>query len=685
MKLIIFAKKFAVAFIIVFASSLSLWLRSSVPAFAIADAVHDDQLFVRLAYHMIHREWLGEYNNLTHAKGLFYSIFIALSYVLGMPLKLAEQVFYLGAAGLFSWVMSRLTRRSDVGILLYVVLAFNPIFLNPSLARVIREGIYISLSLLVVATTVGAFLLQDGRIAERPLKGRVGWLIGLGCTFSAFWLTREEGVWILPALVPIIGAWSVYRWRYWRHNPPPVGTIVRGLTSELGVFVLPLACFLLIIGSVNLVNYMKYGVFRNNDFRSADFLSAYGAISRIQHDEWRNYVVFPLDARKRAYAVAPAAAELRPFFEGSGGEQWRKIGCNQMGIDPCPEILSGWFMWALRDAVREAGHYRSAVSARDFYLRLASEINDACDDHRLNCLPARATMMPPFRTSYLPDLLPAMWQLTGLLTRFGSGEVGAPPSAGAPQNMDLFFDLLSGGISPPAPRVEGTLTVKGWIAAGSGSPQLWIENLDGSPFLASLTFAPSPDVDAAFVGQGFGTRRFELKTNCLMESCMLVVRSQGQKAIQTGIQTLGVGVNINDAKTILYIDSKDHSSRDSPRDRTPATSARIRIQLEIARTIALGYAWAGPLLSIVACLGLITAMVRRGIFKISAGLMAVMASCAAAVLTRIVLLSYLNTTSIPSINDLYLSPATPFLIIFAILALFANHPNIPNESHFDAS
>jgi hypothetical protein len=422
---------------------------------------------------------------------------------------------------------------------------------------------------------------------------------------------------------------------------------------------------------------MKYGVFRNNDFRSTDFLSAYGAISRIQHDEWRNYVVFPRDARERAYAVAPAAAELRPFFEGSGGEQWRKIGCNQMGIDPCPEILSGWFMWALRDAVKEAGHYGSAVSARDFYLRLASEIDDACDDHRLSCLPARATMVPPIRSSDVPDILPTMWQLTGLLTRFGSGAVGAPPSAGAQHNMDLFSDLLSGGISPPVQHAEGTLNVKGWIAARSGSPQLWVENLKGSAFLASLNFIPSPDVDAAFAGQNFGTRRFELKTNCLMETCVLMMRSQGQDAVQVGIQTLRTGANINDPKTVLYIDSKVRAGDDTQRDRTPATSARIRTQLEVASIIALSYAWVGPLLSKAACVLLIVAAIRRGIFNINAGLIAVAVSCAVAVATRIVLLSYLDATSIPSINDLYLSPATPFLIACIILTLFANHPNIP--------
>ena len=41
-----------------------------------------------------------------------------------------------------------------------------------------------------------------------------------------------------------------------------------------------------------------------------------------------------------------------------------------------------------------------------------------------------------------------------------------------------------------------------------------------------------------------------------------------------------------------------------------------------------------------------------------------------AVVSRVGLLSYLEVTSIPSHNLLYLSPAMPFLIIFIVTALF---------------
>ena len=73
-----------------------------------------------------------------------------------------------------------------------------------------------------------------------------------------------------------------------------------------------------VVGSVNTINYTVYGVFRNNDFRSSDFLAGYGALTRIRHDHWQRYVPFPKDARERAYAMSAAARELKPYFEGDG-------------------------------------------------------------------------------------------------------------------------------------------------------------------------------------------------------------------------------------------------------------------------------------------------------------------------------------------------------------------------------
>ena len=79
-------------------------------------------------------------------------------------------------------------------------------------------------------------------------------------------------------------------------------------------------------------------------------------------------------------------------------------------------------MWELRDAVRNAGHYRSAPEAARFYKTLADQIDAACDDGRLMCLPARASTLPPFRLQYVADTLESTKVVSQKIFTFGGGQ-----------------------------------------------------------------------------------------------------------------------------------------------------------------------------------------------------------------------------------------------------------------------
>src|SRR5262245_24907998 len=69
---------------------LKLWFVAAQPLTAVAGAWHDDRLFVWLAERIVHGEWLGDYSNLTLAKGCGYPLFIAGAFRLGIPLPMAE-------------------------------------------------------------------------------------------------------------------------------------------------------------------------------------------------------------------------------------------------------------------------------------------------------------------------------------------------------------------------------------------------------------------------------------------------------------------------------------------------------------------------------------------------------------------------------------------------------------------
>jgi len=392
---------------------LFVWLMSNVPVVAIPQAGYDDALFVRLAKNLLTGQWLGPYDNLTLAKGPFFSGWIALGWIAGLPILVSEGLAY----GLSCWLLIRGLRpwlRSEaVAFAIFLVILFNPMTYSVGQLRIMREGIYVPLTLLIFALVVWWF-----RCRNRSPALRAGLAAALGAVIGMFWCTREEGVWILPTLAACFAVMALLRLS---EHAGPIGrrlrAALRPLGREAGLAGLAIAMAALFIGGVGWINQRHYGVSDIVEYKQREFLSAYGALSRVRHQQaWKPYVVIPREVLERVSAVSPAAAELRPYFDGTLPRDFAAVGCATYAIEPCDgEIRAGWFMWAFRDAVAHAGHYRSAPEARDFYRRLSAEIDAACNDGRLNCLPPRATMVPPFRNDYLMSTVRAAGSIVNLL------------------------------------------------------------------------------------------------------------------------------------------------------------------------------------------------------------------------------------------------------------------------------
>ena len=646
-------------------AALSLWLRMAFPVHAIGHASYDDALFVRSAYALAGHQWLGPFDQLTLAKGAGYPAFIHFAAALGLPLKLAEQAVYLAVAALLAWqVAVRLGRRLP-GLLLFAVFAFNPALWHPELARVIRENLYLSQSLALIVLYAMLLFPRHGRARKRP------WLLALatGLVLGSYWVTREEGIWLLPALAVLAGMGALAAWRRGRRLrriSPARPDAWRLAAAFLAPLALSVAAAGLVVNGVKAANLWHYGVFIANEFHATDFKNAYGALARIRHDQPRRYVVFPADARQRAYAASPAARELQPFLEGDSGQTWRRIGCGQTGISPCPEILSGWFMWALRDATSLAGHYRSAPEALAFYRRLADEINTACDSGAIPCGPARHSLAPALDAGDIAPTLASLRSIAPKLLGLGDGWIGVAPSVGPRERIDWVAQMV-GPIALPAPERH---EIRGWIAADAGLPLLTLHAADGTPRPgATLQLEEAPDVRQAHPGHV--SARFRVRSDCPSGECLLAVRWQGQGGQmrnQPGAAADGPGFK-------AYVEASHDRTLD------PAQH-RLQHPQSLARKIATAYRLAWPWLTLAGAAVLLVAAIGwlrrpRTDFLLALGL-----SALAAVAVRALLLAYLDATSIPSSNVLYASPASGMVLCVPVLALLvAWRARVASRSH----
>ena len=631
------------------AALLSLWLRAGLPLLAIGGAALDDALFLKLAQSLLAGEWLGPYDHVTLAKGMFYPLFAAVSFSANLPLKIAEHLVYLAVSGWLAAFAARQSGRRSLGVVLFVALALNPIMWLPFMARVVREGLYVSLSLLVLGLFAAALFETRAQVAPRrriAIAGLAG--LALGC----FWLTREEGPWIVPALAVLLFARALLEWR----QPAPAGQLHwarKPLPSLALTVLLPLfSVFLLTVGGVKAANKYHYGVFETNEFHSRSFQRGYGALSRIRPAQWQRHVVFPRDARQQAYAHSGAARELAPFFEGTDGERWRAIGCTQVTQATCTEIHSGWFMWALREAVAQAGHYRSASQALAFYDRMADEIDAACDAGKIDCLGARATMAPPFRTHYVRDMLAPTWQLAQFVFQMGGATAGAwDPSSGTPAEID-FFQRMTGGW--PAPGLH----VAGWAAAREPIEEVALYNVAGHVASRPSGFLPATDVEKLW--PGLHAVRFAIPSHCAPADCQLRVRTR----------TSSFDLPLRRGFVLQEPAARVHLDELASQGLAGVAGARRAFQERVMGAIRGLYASTFPYLTLLALAGTLWALARPAIRRSESLWIALAAACLAAVLSRIALLAYLDVTSIPSSNGSYATPASALLVVFVVLGLW---------------
>ena len=376
-------KKFLIAIFLLIILKLSLVMGNKMHP--IPYAGHDDMLMYSRAVSISNGEWLGSYNNLILAKGAFFSIWLAFLNILSMPMLIGNEILYTASCLFLVWSINNIIINKKILLLIFAVLLFNPVTLGCSeLLRIYRDGIFPALIIFVIAGIIGMFLKKDDD------KEMLICSILSGISLSAAWHTREDTFWILPFVIVadiVIAIFLIIEKKY------------KDNIKKYIYLILPFIILFMSNLLISSVNNIKYGRFITNDYMSKDFQGAYGALTRVTHEKFDYYNPVPEEVRMKVYQISPSFNELRIYLDEGPLDKWKDEGKKNKW--PLHDFYS-WFMWALRDAVAACGYYENPQKAKEYYKRLAKEVNDACD---AGLLPSRTskrvTLASPFSREYI--------------------------------------------------------------------------------------------------------------------------------------------------------------------------------------------------------------------------------------------------------------------------------------------
>lgn len=174
------------------------------PLFLLPYAGHDDGLFMNIGRSLAEGRWLGPYSQFTLMKGPGYPLFLAVGSWFGLSVSVMQALFHCAAVVLFSLMVEKISRSRLLAIAVFSVTLWHPAVFTMN--RVIRDAIYPGQVLLILACFSYSLFVAD-QWGKRFLWGAMA-----GIILGWFWLTREEGVWILPGLgflflFAVVGTW----------------------------------------------------------------------------------------------------------------------------------------------------------------------------------------------------------------------------------------------------------------------------------------------------------------------------------------------------------------------------------------------------------------------------------------------------------------------------------------------
>ena len=611
-------------------------------------AAFDDALFMSLGRSLAEGRWLGPFNEFILVKGPGYPAFLALGHWLGISASMAHALLHCGAIIFFVWVVHRVHGSLLLSGLLFALLLWHPVSMTVYLLRAFRDEIYYSQVLFVLALVVWTLF------CARAAGQRVFFAALSGVFLGWFWLTREEGSFIVPALVLLVVTATLPAFRRQRIRELLLVALVM-----FGVFAGSQIAF-------RAVNWLAYGAFVGVDSKEANYLRALGALHSVRSGGVRPFVSITRAARQRVYGVSPTFASLASYFEGAPGSDWVRITCDASPT-ACGEIGAGWFMFALRRAAAASGHYATPTKASAFFGQMADEISAACVRGGLECSPQLIAEMPPVSWKQIAEGFRQDAAKIFELLILANPALQFNPSGGPEDLLNAYLRFLN---YPPHTSPEHSqpasaiFSLAGWYYKAS---DVWLEvrvkDLNAGEQWASVRVErrPSPDIERAFNDPGATNQRFIITTRCSDECVMHFRAVDGAAADKTLAELRRAPLGFALGLGRVYVDIAE--VRQGP----AATPRSEEIANVVRRTLVTRYKFISlPVLFVGGCAFLFLTLFRTR--QALSNLCYVVAlTCWMLAVLRVGLVVLIDVTSFPALRPAYLAPAYFLLLPGAVL------------------
>lgn len=341
-------------------------------------------------------------NKYAFARRPGFPLFLALASNTGLPLRLVFEFLFLGASARLATALLRLGFPYWAAILsfaLTILLPYAFVWFDFALVECMLS------SLLIWATAEFASMLTT--------TGRRFW--GHSLLFAALvtlaWYSRSETILLLgtgfAVALLFIGA-ALLRRESWR----AAALLCLRLFGPAAILVLAAG---IAVASLDAVYFGRFSA--KEDLRGPAFVRAYDDLQDIRGSYTIRYV--PLSSEQMAIAatVSPAFAEIYPGLLGSTGDTYRRIAKNEAGVSN--QIAGGWLIWAIREAVDNAG-YHTAASQDAFYRRMAGELEAAARAGKIETNSFPLSLVDPHWRIWLPFLPRSVLQTANTLLPIGT-------------------------------------------------------------------------------------------------------------------------------------------------------------------------------------------------------------------------------------------------------------------------